>query len=41
MKEKYENLDMEIIAFDAEDVITTSENGSESGSGYTEGGDED
>lgn len=27
MKEHYENLDMEIIAFDTEDVITTSGGG--------------
>ena len=29
MKEKYEALDMEVIEFDIEDVITTSQQGSE------------
>lgn len=29
MKEKYEALDMEVIEFDNEDVITTSQQGSE------------
>ena len=33
MKESYETLEMEVIAFDSEDVITTS--------GGIDGGDED
>ena len=32
-KEKYEVLEMEIIAFDTEDVITTSSTGGENGFG--------
>ena len=37
MKEKYEILEMEVIEFETEDVITTSGDG-ESSSGLGEGG---